>query len=301
MRDLPLNMLRAFAAVYDTGGVRPAARQLGVTHSSVSRHLQELEAWLGSPLFERPQGTRRMILSTEGEALGRAALACLTELDSAVASVREARRGNSVTISTTPSFAVRWLLPRLGAFEQAHKWIELSIVVDQRRRAPLDAGADFSIRMGSIRMARGPWSDATCFPLMADALYPVMSADYWRSADKPSKVADLARLRLLHDRDPGASWAAWKKVHGPKNLDVRGGSRFTSADLVLRAAEQSLGVALARDRLVRDSVTAGALVAPFADLAVNLPDAHWIIQPEARPPRAATKKVLDWLVSEASS
>jgi LysR family glycine cleavage system transcriptional activator len=296
MRDLPLNLLRAFAAVYETGGVRPAARRLGIAHSAVSRHLHELEAWLGAPLLEPRKGKRTLAFSADGEALGRAALACLSQLDSAVASVREARRANAVTIDTTPSFAVRWLLPRLGAFEAAHRWIELSVIVDQHPKAPAEVGADIGIRMG-----RGPWPGVKCSPLMDDALYPVLNAAYWRSEGKPKRVADLARLRLLHDRDPNASWAAWKKAYGPETLDVRSGARFTSSDLVLRAAEQGLGVALARDRLARDSIAAGTLIAPFDGLVVTLPQAHWIIQSEAQPVRAATQAVLDWLMAEAST
>ena len=296
MRDLPLNALRAFAAVYESGGVRPAARFLGVTHSSVSRHINALEAWLDSPLFERREKRRRLVFSVAGEALGRAALACLSELDSAVASVREARRGNSVTIDTTPSFAVRWLLPRLGAFEEANKWIQVSVIVDQRPKNPVEVSADIAIRMG-----RGPWPGLNCMPLMDDVLYPVMSADYWRSAGKPRRVADLARLRLLHDRDPNASWALWKKAQGPTALDVRVGSRFTSSDLVLRAAEQGMGVALARDRLAHDSIAAGTLVAPFVGLSVTIPQAYWIIRSEGQAISAAAQMMLDWLSAQTET
>ncbi len=295
MLHLPLNALRAFAMVYDTGGIRPAARTLGVAHSSVSRHVRELEAWLGSDLLIHRDGKRSLAFSPQGEALGKAALSSLSELAGAVAAISEVRPGNSVTIDTTPSFAVRWLLPRLGTFEQAHKWIQLSVLVDQRRKTPAEAGADICIRMG-----RGPWPGETCIPFMDDALYPVMSPDAWRSNGKPGKIADLARLKLIHDRDPQTAWSHWKKQHGPADLDVRAGSRFTSSDLVLRAAEQGMGVALARDRLARDSVNARTLIAPFGDLAVDLPKAHWIVTPQVKPVSSAIQAVVDWLVREGA-
>ena len=152
MKDLPLNALRAFAAVYEAGGVRPAARALQVAHSSVSRHLHELEAWIGLPLLQRRTGAGTLAFTPQGEALGRAALAAMRDLGDAVASLRESRRANAVTISTTPSLAARWLLPRLPDFEKRHPRIELSVVGDQKLGDPTDQGADLAIRMG-----RGPW------------------------------------------------------------------------------------------------------------------------------------------------
>ena len=294
MRDLPLTMLRALAAVYEAGGVRPAGRHLGVTHSAVSRHLRELEDWLGTPVVEPGRQTRSAVLTPEGAELGRAALACLRDLDNAVARVRESRRPNTVTIATTPSFAVRWLLPRLGRLQTDHPGLEISVIVDQRPQPPRDEGADVSIRMG-----QGPWPDSTGTALMDDTLFPVMNPGYWREAGKPKTPADLARLRLLHDRDPNGRWAAWRQQFGPATLDVRRGARFTSSDLVLRAAEQGLGVALARGRLAADAIATGALMRPLGDLEVSLPEAYWLLFETGRAVRPNVSVVADWLMREA--
>ena len=296
MRDLPLTALRAFAAIYQTGGVRPAARALQVTHSSVSRHLRELEAWLGVPLVGKREGTRSLVPTPQGEALGQAALASLGELERAVASIREARRGNATTIFTTPSFAARWLLPRLPDLEADLPWIELSVVVEQRLAGPPELGSDLAIRMG-----RGPWPGLACEPFMDDALFPVMSPGYREQAGRPGDPGQLTGLRLLHDRDPNASWEKWAAVHGPAGLDLRTGPRFASSDLVLRAASQGLGVALARERLAADDIASGALVRPFGALRVGLDDAYWIVVPETAPPRATVAAVIDWLKSRAAS
>ena len=296
MRDLPLNSLRAFAAVYDTGGVRPAARALEITHSSVSRHVRELEAWIGLALIEPRDGARALRFTAQGEALGRAALRSLCDLDGAVAALRERRRGNAVTVATTPSFAARWLLPRLHALDEVHPWIELSVVADQRLADPSDQSADISVRMG-----RGPWPGLHCAPLMDDALYPVMSPDYWRQCGKPTAPEDLTGLRLIHDRDPNAAWEAWHSAHGPAGLDLRAGPRFASSDLVLRAATQGLGVALARDRLVADDLAAGTLIRPFGDLHVTIADGYWIVTPENAVRRQAVDDVTAWLRSQADA
>jgi LysR family glycine cleavage system transcriptional activator len=291
MWNLPLNALRAFAAVYAHRGVRAAARELGIAHSSVSRHLAELDRWLGVPLVkEGHRGRDGLQFTPQGEALGRATLAGLRNIEQAAASLREARSGRSVTISTSPSFAVRWLLPRLPALEASLPRVEISIVAEQKL-VDLDAGGvDLAIRMGN-----GSWPNVRCEPLMDDVLYPVMSPNFWKESGRPSRPQDLVKLRLLHDRDPSASWETWRRAHGPRSLDVRKGSRFASSDLVLRAAAQGQGVALARHRLAMDDVTSGMLLRPISSLHVALGPAYWLVLPERPRLLPAVAAVVDWL------
>ncbi len=294
MRDLPLNALRAFAAVYDSGGVRPAARALRVTHSSVSRHLRELEAWIGLPLLQERKGTRALAFTPQGEALGRAGLASLRDLEHAIASLRESRRGNAVTVSTAPSFAARWLLPRLSDLQQSHPWVEVSVLADQSLVDPSDAGADLALRMG-----RGPWPGLRCQPFMDDALFPVMSPGYWQNRGRPRHPRALKGLALLHDRDPQASWEAWQAQYKVTGLNVRPGPRFSSSDLVLRAAAQGMGVALARGRRAAEDLANGTLIRPFGELQVDLPRAYWIVRAESGTPSAAAGTVVTWLQDQA--
>lgn len=296
MRDLPLNALRALALVHTHGGVRGAARDLGVAHSSVSRHLSELEAWLGVGLRAVPNGRRRLTLTPQGERLARAVVAGLGEIESAVAALREPRSAGAVVLGTLPSFAARWLLARLPGLETSHPHIELSVVVEKRLDDLEVAGVDLAIRMGE-----GPWPRVRCEPLAGDALYPVMSPAYWRKVGRPTTPAGLVGLRLLHDRDPQASWEAWRREHGPAELDVLRGPRFTSTDLVLRAAAQGQGVALARHRLALDDLTAGLLHRPIAGLAVHLERAYWIVLPRHVFPRPAVQTVITWLQRQAMS
>ena len=296
MRNLPLNALRSFTAVYETGGVRPAGRQLDVAHSSISRHLNELEKWLGIALFERREGARSLVFTPQGEALGRAGLESFQMLAKAVKSVRETPRRNAVLISTTPSVAALWLLPRLAAFQRAYPWIELSVVAEQKLIDPAEQAADIAIRMG-----KGPWPGLDCEALMDDELYPVMSRVLWENSGKPTDPKALAHMRLLHDRDPNASWTLWLSAHGASGIDTRLGPRFASSDLVLRAAAQGLGVALARGRLAADDIVAGTLIKPFGDLKVRLPKAYWIVRPASAPDRVAVPPVITWLKSQALS
>jgi LysR family glycine cleavage system transcriptional activator len=296
MIKLPVNALRTFAAVYDAGGVRPAARALKVAHSSVSRHLGELETWLGVPLFEHREGRRPLQFTAQGDALGRVALASFGQIAQAVQSAREEPRRNAVTISTTPSIAALWLLPRLTAFQSAHPGIALSVVVEQKLVEPESQRADLAIRMG-----RGPWSGLICEPLMDDDLYPVMSRDYWTQSGQPTAPDALLHMHLLHDRDPNASWATWLSEYGPDGIEAEVGTRFSSSDLVLRASAQGLGVALARGRLAADFIKTGALISPFNNMTQSIPDAYWIVRSETARERFAISTVRSWLKTQSET
>ncbi len=293
MKTLPLNALRAFAAVYETGGVRPAARLLAITHSSVSRHLQELEAWMDIPLLEKQEGVRRLGFTAEGEKLGREVLASMSHLESAVLSLKENQNPNTVIIETISSIAVRWLLPRLASMDEKGRRLEISVLVDQRRKSPEESGADLSLRMG-----KGPWKDVDCFPLMSEILRPVMSPAYWENNGKPADLEALNQLKLLHDRDANLSWKIWQGRYQIRDLDTRSGPRFTSSDLVLRAAEQGLGVALAPARLAEESLNAGTLIAPFLDCDIEIPDFYWLILQKEKKQRLAVRQVMEWLAGK---
>lgn len=290
MRDLPLNALRALAAVYSHRGVRAAARELDIAHSAVSRHLTELAEWLGAPVLQENRGRSGVQFTAEGEALARATLSALRSIEQATDSMRERRSGHSVTISTTPSIAARWLLPRLPKFESAYPRIELSVTVDQRVVDFDISNADLAIRTGT-----GDWPNVHAEPLMDEILYPVMSAALWNKAGKPKRLDDLLHLRLLHDRDPQTPWDLWRREQGPAALDVRKGPRFASSDLLLRAAVQGQGVALARHRLASEEIASGSLVRPIPDLQVQLDPAYWLVMPSRAPKRNAVANVVTWL------
>jgi LysR family glycine cleavage system transcriptional activator len=290
MEMLPLNSLRALAVVVREGGVRPAARALGISHSAVGRHLGELERWLGVQVMARESGKRELGVTLHGRQLAEAMDTAVDSIKNVVATIREKRSPFSVAISTTPSFAARWLLPRLPLLERAHPRLEVSVIVDQRLEDANHFPSDFAIRSGA-----GAWPSFDVQPFMDDVLVPVMSPRFWETSGKPRDVAALRGLRLLHDRDPRASWQRWRERHGPADLDVRSGPRFASADLVVRAAAQGMGVALAYARLVSDDVAAGSLVRPFGSLDVPLGVTYWIAVPKHASMRSATKTVITWL------
>ncbi len=296
MQRVPLSGLRAFAAVYEAGGVRSAARALRVTHSAVSRHINELEAWLGVALLEKRDGRKQLVFTPQGKALGKAASEGFSALINAVESARELRRANSVVIATTASFGARWLIPRLTALRESHAWIEVSVVAQQAIRELADQGADLALRMGA-----GPWSDGKCEPLMDDELYPVATSRYWSELGEKDPNRALVKAQLLHDRDPATTWDRWFARYRVANVDLRAGARFTSSDLVLRAAAAGLGVALGRHQLVAADVESGALIRPFGTARVQLPRAYWLVLPANEKPRPAVAAVIQWLRRHAGA
>jgi len=296
MPPLKLNALRAFAAVYESGGLRPAGRALEISHSAVSRHVAELEAWLGVPLLEMAESNRRTRFTAQGEALGRAALKALNGLAQSVAQVRESHRGNSVTIATTSSLASRWLLPRLSGLRKAAPWVEVSVLVQSRVGSLAEQGAELALRMGP-----GPWPGEISEHLMDDTLFPVMGESAWIKAGRPHRLNDLLRLPLIHDRDPNAGWSLWRDQVGPASLDVQTGARFDSTDVVLQAAAQGIGVALARGRLAEAELASGSLVRFLGESAVILESAYWLIRREKEATSAATHTVIEWLRVQVGS
>jgi LysR family glycine cleavage system transcriptional activator len=295
MDRLPLNALRAFAMVLERGGVRPAARALAISHSAVSRHLRELQRWLGVELLE--EGYARAARPTvQGRRLAEVTGRSLREMQEAVDALRERRTSHSLTLSTTPSFAVRWLLPRLHGLQQAYPRLEVSVVVDQRLEEPRVFSADLAIRVG-----HGGWPELESEPLMKESLFPVMSPALWRAEGRPSDPAELERLRLVHDRDPNVTWQYWREKYGPPALDVRRGARYASSDLVLRAAAQGLGVALAPARLAEQDLAAGILLRPFGNRQVELGPLYWIVRPPENPIRESLRNLIAWLRREAAA
>lgn len=289
-----MNGLRAYAAVWRLGGVRAAARSLDVTHSAVSRHLSEVEDWIGCPLTYQEEGRRKLTFTAEGAALGRAVQDGLDQIMTVASGLKERRGASSVVLSTTPSFAARWLLPRLPLLAEDHPHIQVSVLADQRLDDFSNSDADLAIRMGE-----GPWPRLTCQPLMEDRLYPVMGNQLWARTGHSKDPDILTRLPLLHDRDPQTGWARWRDEFGPRDLAVSEGARFASSDLLLRAAALNQGVALARHRLAVDDLKGGLLVQPFPNRDIPLGPAYWIVTPRYRPKRQAVQTVIQWLLDMA--
>ena len=294
----PLNALRAFEAVVRLGSMAQAAEALAVTPGAISQQVRLLESVIGVSLFRRDG---RQLVPTEA-GLAAAALAgeAFDQLARAVALMRQPAKRDRLTVSVAPSFAGKWLAPRLFGFQEAHPELEVWVSADS---AKVDLGrgaADLAIRYGP---GEGPRGEQTL--LLQEEVLPVCSPDLLARAPIPTPEA-LAGQTLLHDASPesevdGADWATWLRGRKLRGISVRGGPRFNQSALVIDAAVAGRGVALAKRTLAQNDLRAGRLVSLFPDGAAPVKSAYYVLQAPERELGGASDQFLAWLLREVRS
>jgi LysR family glycine cleavage system transcriptional activator len=287
-RRLPsLNALRAFEAAARHGSFTVAAGELFVTHAAVSRHIRDLEDWLGTQLFIR---TGRGVAPTEA---GRRYGAKLTPLFDALAeATREAAAVGDVRelrVSVEPAIASRWLVPRLGRFRDLHPDIELAID-STNRLVDFRAGeADLGIRYGL-----GNWEGVEAQKLSDVVVFPVCTAGLIAGA-AGLKPRDLGDYNLLHEQRK-QWWADWLARAGVTGIEDWRGTLFQN-HLAIEAAEAGQGFALGDQILCTDSLAEGWLVRPFS---FDLKDhgSYWIARAKGSKESAPARAFREWLMGE---
>ncbi len=274
-----LNALRAFEAMGRTGSATRAAAELNVTHSAISRQVKALESALGVRLFEGPKHQLR--LTVRGEALRAGLGAGFDTLTEAVRAVRDAAE---VHLAIHQSLAVKWLIPRLGAFERDCPGIALHLT-DLAPTATRQRGADLM-----VCYLDGPGlKDSGVVRLAENRIGPVCT---------PALAAgDLSTAPRLAARTRANAWAEWSRLTG--HAEPRGPTRtLTHLHFVLDAASAGLGVAVLPWIIVAEDIAAGRLVAPFGFAADG--GALAAIRSGGETGRAA-RTVIRWLGEQAQA
>lgn len=252
MPRLPLNTLPAFRAVAESQNLRAAADALHLTHSAVSQQIRVLETQLGYTLFDR-RG-RRVVLNAAGEALLRGVQSALAQLDEGMQAAAAAASGSAprLRITVLPSFAQRWLLPRMGRWRERHPDVALELDTSQQlvdlQREGFHAG---------LRQGRGPWEgleSERLFDLPMAMILVGSPAAARRLAGAGPEA--YAREALLGERE---LWHQWFAAAG-SNRKVTPVAVFNDAGLLLSAVEQNLGLAVVRELLAADALKDGRLV-----------------------------------------
>lgn len=262
----PLPALRIFEAAGRHGGFTAAAAELGVTPSAVSHGVRGLEDSLGLPLFHRdPRGLR---LTPAGETLLREASRAFQALSRCVEALTESRSRNGLVGSVAPTFATRWLLPRLQALRRLYPSLALTISTE-REHVEIGGGRfDFA-----IRMAAAPAGSADWHRLAPVRMVPVVAPDC-----RLSLTEALARLPAIHVTAAGEDWAEWAALRGVGPAGRSSGLRFDTIQMALDAAAQGLGVALARLPVCTEDISTGRV--RTLDAPVEGSIACWLV---ARP------------------
>jgi LysR family glycine cleavage system transcriptional activator len=302
-RPLILDHLRSFEAVARRAGFGAAAEELHVTQSAVSRQIKSLEDELGAPLFTR--GTRRIELTQAGQLLLRAITPALGRIDSAVRQIRQLRGRAQVSLSTFPSFASLWLLPRLPQFERLQPEIDIRISASDRLVDLDDPDHDLLLRQ--CRPEDAPPGAQRMF---GEVLTPVIGrslADAIARGEAPplAHPRDLAACTLIEmdDERPGTDllgWPHWLQQHGLPHLAPR---RWISVNFTHQQVQTALagqGVALARLPLVYDALERGDLVEPFGrSWRGSSPFVYWLVRLNGARQRPEFDNFLGWVESAA--
>ncbi|HZP10683.1 transcriptional regulator GcvA [Methyloceanibacter sp.] len=286
----PLPGLRAFEAVARLASFRRAAEELAVTKSAVSHQVQALEGYLGVRLLNR--GAGRISLTAAGEALLPEVQSALDRLAGVVADLRHRSRTEPLTISLLPTFAVRWLIPRLANFREQHPDIEVRLDASLEAADFDSSGVDVAIRYG-----RGEWPGLHCERLIVESLTPVCSPALLQGRSPLRQPADLARHVLLHNSAHPDDWPLWLKTVGVRGIDLERGPRFAYSELLLKAAAEGLGVALARRHLIDKDLADGTLVAPFGTVC-ETGYSYWLVWPRKRHTDRRVASFRKWVLGQ---
>lgn len=287
----PLEGLHAVLVAAQGGSFTVAAETLGLTHGAVSRRVAAVEAWLGTSVFERHgRGVR---LTPAGQRFTRQIEPALESIEQTSERWRPRHGRTTVRLSVVPSFARLWLLPRLSALQEALPQVRIDLAIDHRAVDLNASEADVVIRYG-----RGNWPSLTIRPLFGETLVPVASPELAAGLETDPGAEDLARFPLLHDSDT-SQWRAWFAAAGLRYRPRADDRRFEDYDLVLAAAEGSLGLALLRQPLAQGWLDDGRLLPVSSQVQPN-PLGHYVAhRREER--RESVLVVVDALCSAAGT
>jgi LysR family transcriptional regulator, glycine cleavage system transcriptional activator len=292
----PLDLLLAFEAAARHLSFTRAGAERFVTQSAISRQIRALEDELGTALFVRRH--RALELTPDGQKLLLACSAMLAQLRKTVAGIRAPARREVLALSTTPSFASLWLIPRLRSFTEAHPGVDVRLDASFEKRDLRADGFDLAVRYGPSNSTEGRH-------LFGETMLPVCAPGLLRAKGVPLKSpADLRRHTVLQ-MDSGAiggmpmEWESWLRANALPDLQPQSTLTFSNYNEVIAAAQAGHGVALGRRPLIDALLRQRKLVAPFGD-ARSTARAYFVVSDAVSRARPAVRALEEWLIAEAA-
>ena len=290
--ELPsLNALRVFEVVARHLNFRVAAEELGVTQAAVAQQIRGLEASLDLRLFERlPRGL----------ALTDAGLGYSGSIRSALAMIDEATRllrpqTAHLTVSVTPTFASKWLIPRLGNFAQSHPDIDLRVLATDRLSHFSTDGVDIAVRYGKPEFGAGLNSEL----LMEQRIVAVTSPKLFGGGAAPVSFEQLQEFIMLHDAHN--FWPQFLAELFPQHAQPTAKNlRFNQTSLAIEAAINGQGIALASLAFVSDDILAGRLIQVFVQ-QIRLDKSFYLVWPRKQQQPESLSVVQQWLKQQADN
>ncbi|MGF9562537.1 LysR family transcriptional regulator [Neorhizobium sp. JUb45] len=284
---LPLNALRAFEAAARHLSFTRAAIELHVTQAAVSHQVKLLEERIGVTLFRRlPRG---LMITEEGLAM----LPILQESFDRMAGVLDRFEGGHLrevlTVGAVGTFTIGWLLPRLDDFAERHPFIDIRLSTNNNRVDIAAEGLDYSVRFGN-----GAWHDIDAEPLFETPLSALCIPSVARQLKSPE---DIIHQRLLRSYRMD-EWPGWFEQAGVAAPPIRG-PVFDSSVLMVEAAMQGFGVALAPPLMFSRQISSGTLEQPF-DITVSRGQ-YWLTRLKSRSVTPAMQAFRGWLLEQAAA
>ncbi|WP_246519939.1 transcriptional regulator GcvA [Ancylobacter lacus] len=282
----PLNLFRVFDAAARHGNFTTAAEELCVTQSAVSQQIRQLEELLEVRLFRRMP--RRVELTREGTALASAVGESMSLLMRACERIADPKAPVVLCVNAPPAIASRWLLSRLKRFMQLHPQFKVTLLASSD---PVDfdrQDIDVAIRWGT-----GSWPHARVEMLAPDRLFPVCSPALLREGPPLLVPSDISRHTLLQVVS-GSFWGAWFAAAGAGGLAFEETLYFNDVGLMLDAAVQGQGIALASRLLAESDLKAGRLVRPF-DIEVETGAGFFVLTSPDFSEKPAVAEFRSWI------
>lgn len=290
----PLQTLRAFEATARLLSMTLAAEELHVTHGAVSRHIKTLENHLGVLLFRRL--TRRILLTDAGAEFHFAVARLLGELTREAENLRGHDSVASMTISTSVSFATKWLAPRLHRFKAMHPELDVHLDVTDRNVDLDDGQVDAAVRYGGGRYPR-----VQSERMLEETVTPVCSPVYRDEVGGLPEPASLTGCTLLHEDRMLANWEQWFAYAGVVRSRKGRGPAYSHGSMAIEAAIRGEGVALGRSVLVGDDIAAGRLVALFPDARLKVERGYDLVYRAGNRDHPKVSALRRWLAAEVQS
>lgn len=296
-----LNALRAFEASARHQSFSAAAAELHVTPAAVGQLVRTLENWLGEPLFHRgTSGSARLMPTAAAERALPDIRAGLDRLALGLERLREASMQGLLTITVSPAFAAKWLLPRIDGF-QAH-CPDTDVRLDTNLKAVDFAAQRIDI---GVRYGTGHWPGLTAEKLMEEEVYPVCSAALLRQRGPLHAANELQHETLIHDLSMDGhagfpTWDGWLRQAGVHMTGGTRGLKINNSATVLQAAIEGQGIALARSVMAHDDLVSGRLVRLFPQIRHSSPLAYYIVYRSDCADLPRIRAFRDWLLREVT-
>lgn len=288
-RRLPsLNALKAFEAAARHQSFTRAAEELSVTQGAVSHQVKALELELGIRLFDRER--QKLSITRAGLTYLEVVRDAFDSIALGTQRIQHLSRAGALSVSTSPDFAAKWLVNRLGRFAETHPAIDLRISATMHHVDFAREDVDLAVRHGD-----GNWPGHDVVRLCSEELFAICSPKLQQRMREPS---DVLRFPLLH-LDDRKDWSEWFEVAGVVDVKLSHGPILNRASMVIDAAVDGQGVALARTTLAAWDLINGRLVRPFAT-ALRLSKTYWIVCPKATSMLPKITTFRNWLLAEAA-